>query len=466
MELKLPDKVRDFMSTVSRSGYEIYAVGGSVRDLLLGRNTADTARWDFTTNATPQQIQEIFPDSFYDNTFGTVGVKIKSKKGETEEIYEITTYRKEGKYSDRRHPDEVVWGRTIEEDLARRDLTINAIALSYSHEKKSSSKSYRVVGEENIRLVDYFGGREDLRQGIIRAVGNPEDRFAEDALRMLRAVRFAVTLQFTIEEKTFDAIRENAVLLEKISGERIREEMVKILSSDYPADGIKLLYNAGLLEYILPELVKGVGIRQPGHHIHDVFTHSVESLRYCKNPAWLVRLATLIHDIGKPVAYKELDGKPTFYNHEVVGAAIAKSIAQRWHLSRQEREKLYILVRWHMFTVSELLTDAAIRRFIRRVGPENTADMLDLRIGDRLGSGSRETSWRLEKFKQRIIEVQKHTPSVNDLAVDGHDVMRVLGTPPGPKVGEILNKLFAEIMENPAKNKREYLLSRIRGISN
>lgn len=431
---KLPDQVKIFIETVQKSGFECYAVGGCVRDLILGRENHD---WDFTTNATPEQIQIIFPESFYNNSFGTVGVKVEN------DIFEITPFRTEGKYSDLRHPDTVIWAKSINEDLARRDFTINAMAT------------------DGKTIVDLFNGQEDLQNKVLRAVGKPSDRFTEDALRMLRAVRLATQLEFTIEENTFKAIKDNTRLITKISGERIREEMIKILSSDYPADGITLLHSSGLLDLILPELTKGVGMRQPGHHIHDVFTHSVEALRHCKNENWVVRFATLIHDIGKPATYLEREGKPTFYNHEVAGSRIAKDISDKLHFSKEDRDKLFMLVRWHMFTVSEFLTDAAIRRFIKRVGPENTEDMLDLRIADRLGSGSKETSWRLEEFKERIIDVQKHTPSVNDLVVDGNDIMQILGISPGPKIGEILKKLFEEILEDPTKNTREYLLKRI-----
>lgn len=430
----LPDQVVSFIKTIEKNGYEAYAVGGSVRDTLLDK---PTKQWDFTTNATPEKIQEIFPDSFYNNSFGTVGVKVD------DDIFEITTYRKEGKYSDARHPDEITWAKTIEEDLARREFTISAIATN------------------GIKTIDLFGGREDLKNQVVKAINNPADRFQEDALRMMRAIRIATQLGFTIEENTFEAIQHNAGLIKTVSSERIRDELIKILSSDFAADGIKLLYNAGLLQYILPELTAGIGMKQPGHHIYDVFTHSIEALRTCKNSNWLVRFATLLHDIGKPVTFKEVNGKPTFHNHEVAGAHIARDIANRLHFGKEDREKLYMLVRWHMFTVSEFLTDSAVRRFIRRVGPDNTTDMLDLRIADRLGSGSRETSWRLEKFKERIIEVQKHTPTVNDLVIDGNDIMKIIGIPPGPKIGEILTKLFEEITEDPTKNEREYLLKKI-----
>lgn len=454
MTIQLPDRVIKFIATFEKAGRECYAVGGSVRDLLLKRSTKESQRWDFATNATPEEIQKLFPDCFYDNAFGTVGVKTE------EEIFEVTTYRKEGKYSDTRHPDFVEWAKTIEEDLARREFTMNAIAVTLnkktSLEKKSSLETV---------VVDPYDGQQDIQNKIIRSVGNPNDRFAEDALRMMRAIRFSVQLCFVIEEKTWEGITKNASLVAKVSGERVRDELVKILSSDFPADGIKLLYNAGLLGYILPELVKGVGINQKGtHHTDDVFGHSLKALQLCPNSNWVVRFATLLHDVGKPVTYQERNGKATFYNHETVGAHVAKEIAGRLRFSKEDREKLYMLVRWHMFSVSEFLTDSAIRRFIRRVGPDNTTDMLDLRTADRLGSGVKQTSWRHEDFKKRIIEVQKHIPSVTDLKVNGLDVMKVLDIKPGPKVGEILNLLFEEIMEEPKKNEREYLLSRIKKI--
>lgn len=434
--ITLPKQVSDFIRTVNQAGFEAYAVGGSVRDLLLGR---PTKTWDFTTSATPQQIQKNFPESFYNNSFGTVGIKMTDG-----DIYEITTYRQEGKYSDARHPDKVVWAKTLEEDLARRELTISAIATN------------------GVKIVDPYHGQEDLDKKIIRSVGNPEARFAEDALRMIRAIRIATQLGFVIEEKTFTAIQNNAKSISLVSSERIRDELVKILSSDYPADGVRLMLNAGLLEYILPELVKGVGVTQQGtHHEDDVFDHSLKALTFCPNSNWVVRLAALLHDVGKPITFALKNGKATFYNHETVGATIVRNIANRLHFSKEDREKLFMLVRWHMFSVSEFLTDAAIRRFIRRVGPENTTDMLDLRTADRLGSGVKSTSWRHEDFKTRIIDVQKHIPSVNDLAVDGLDVMKILGIKPGPQVGKILADLFVEISEDPKKNNRDYLLERI-----
>jgi len=449
MKFKLPEFVEKILKKFEKKNFEIYIVGGAVRDLLLGRKVKD---WDFTTQATPEEILKIFPDSFYDNKFGTVTVVDEKKK-----TYEITTFRQEESYSDRRHPDKISWGETLEEDLGRRDFTVNAMAL----EKVKFFKD-----ETSFKIIDPFDGRKDLKRRQIRAVGDPVKRFSEDGLRLLRAVRIATELGFGIEEKTFQAIKENSSLINKIAGERVKEEFFKILESNYPADGVMLLRNCGLLEHLLPELEKAFEVPQksPGrHHMHDVGTHSLLSLKNCPSKDPLVRLATLIHDLGKVATFKKQpDGTITFYNHEMVSTSIAKNLAQKLRLSRKEKEKLVTLVRWHQFTVDERQTDKAIRRFIRRVGKENIKDMLDLRVGDRLGGGARETSWRFEKFKKRLKEVQKQPFSVKDLKVNGHDVMEVLEIGPGPKVGQILERLFEEVAEDKKKNKRKYLLKKIK----
>lgn len=444
MKVPLPPFVKNILKKFQGAGFEIYIVGGAVRDILMDKRVID---WDFTTNATPEQILELFPEGFYDNQFGTVGIAHKSSP----KPYEITTFRREIGYTDKRRPDKVEWGKSLEEDLARRDFTINALALN-----------------PQLKLIDPFGGQEDLKNKIIRAVGNPVERFNEDALRMMRAIRIASELGFVIEEETFEAIKLHASLIQHIAAERIRDELFKILASSYPYEGMMMLRNSGLMAQILPELEETFGVEQksPGrHHIYDVGTHSFLALKHCPSKDPLVRLATLLHDIGKPKTHKVTgDGVVTFYNHEVVGARLAKGIAGRLRLSKKQRERLWTLVRWHQFTVDERQTDSAIRRFIRRVGKENIQDMLDLRVGDRLGGGARETSWRLEKFKKRLEEVQKQPFSVHDLKVTGNDVMEILGIPPGPKVGEVLEKLFAEVEKDQKKNTRKYLLNRIREI--
>ena len=455
MEFKLPVFVSQIIEKFQKAGFEIYIVGGSVRDLLLGRTVSD---WDFTTKATPEEILKIFPTGFYDNEFGTVGITDGKK-----EVYEITTFRREEKYSDRRHPDKVTWGETIQEDLSRRDFTINAMALrltSFAQGKLSKKKN-------DFQLIDPFEGQKDLKKREIKAVGDPIKRFNEDALRLIRAVRIATELGFNIETKTFQAIKDLASLITQIAKERVKKELLKILASPYPDDGMMLLRNSGLLEYILPELEKAFEIPQksPGrHHLYDVGTHSLLSLKFCPSPDPLVRLATLIHDLGKVSTFKKDKESITFYNHEMVSASLAKNLARSLRFSKKEEEKLVNLVRWHQFTVDERQTDKAIRRFIKNIGKENIKDMLTLRVGDRLGGGARETSWRLEAFKKRLKEVQKQPFSLNDLKIDGNEVMKVLGIGPGPRIGQILEKLFEEVVEDKEKNKKEYLLKRIKEI--
>jgi putative nucleotidyltransferase with HDIG domain len=360
-------------------------------------------------------------------------------------LLEITPFRREDTYSDGRHPDEVKWAKTLEEDLARRDFTIGAMAY------------------DGQKVIDLFDGQTDLKNKVIRAVGDPDKRFGEDALRFLWAVRFSAQLGFLIEPTTLESIKKNAALIQKISWERIRDEFYKILLSPHPTEGILFLRSTGLLKYILPELDVCFDVPQksPGrHHIYDVGTHLVKSLEHCTSTNVITRFATLIHDIGKaPTFHQDPDTQMiTFYNHEVVGAQQAKTIAKRLRLSNNDSDKLVTLVRHHQFTVTEEQTDRAIKRFIREVGLENVQDMLDLRTGDRLGSGSNETSWRTELFKKRIEEVQKQPFSVKDLKIDGHDVMEVLGIPPSKKIGDILDAIFEQVDTGTLKNDRELLL--------
>jgi tRNA nucleotidyltransferase/poly(A) polymerase len=375
---------------------------------------------------------------------------------------EVTTFRTETAYIDHRHPGSVSWGKTIEEDLSRRDFTINAIAINLTANSK----------QETANIIDPYGGQQDIQQKIIRAVGDPNQRFKEDALRLMRAIRLAAQLAFTIEDKTLQAITNDAPLLAKISKERVRDEFLKILASNYPYEGIMMLKNTNLLQYILPELLEGIGISQerPGrHHKTDVFTHNVLSLKYCPSENPIVRFAALIHDIAKPrVAGQDENGYIIFYNHEVAGAKMSREIADRLRLSKKEKSKISTLIRWHMFTVDEHITDAAVRRFIRRIGVDNVKDMIDLRVGDRLGGGTQTAeSWRLKLFKQRLEEQLAPAPfSINDLAIDGNDIMKELNIKPGPKIGQILKKLFEEVDEDLSKNNREFLLQRIKNLYN
>jgi len=475
MNIEIPRKVQNIIQTFGKAGFEIYVVGGAVRDLLMSKEIYD---WDFTTNAKPEEVLNLFNDAYYTNDFGTVGIPNET---EGERPYEITTFRTEYGYSDSRRPDKIEWGKTLEEDLKRRDFTINAMALrigsliqnrSSKVEKISITSSLQKTIHVNVELIDIYNGQSDLKYKLIRAVGNPDERFSEDALRMMRAVRIATELNFSIEKNTLEAIKNNNSLINKISKERVRDELMKILKSLHPYEGISLLKDSGLMQEILPEMEKTFGVEQksPGrHHIYDVGTHSLKSLKYVaeRNQDPIVRLATMIHDIGKPQTFKKLEnGTITFYNHEIISAQIAKRIADRLHFSNKDKQKLYKLVRYHQFSVDERQTDSAIRRFVRKVGLENVPDILDLRIGDRLGGGAKETSWRLEEFKKRLIEVQKQPFTVRDLKITGYDVMKELDIKPGPKVGKILEKLFNDVVEKRIENEKKILLKRVKDFTN
>jgi len=472
MKINLPPFVKKILDKFLKSGHEIYIVGGAVRDLIMEEEVTD---WDFTTNAPPEIILGLFPNGFYDNTFGTVGVvdpkdEKNKKSGIKIPIYEITTFRKEMGYSDKRHPDKVSWGKTIEEDLIRRDFTINAMALRPT--ERGSGLQPEASAERqapNFKLIDLYNGQKDIKAKLIRAVGNPNERFSEDALRMMRAIRIATQLGFAIEEKTFKAIKKNIDLLDKISAERIRDELLKLLSYRFAADGYLLLRNSGLAEKILPDVEKGFGVEQksPGrHHTLDVGNHSVQSLRFSKTFNPIVNLAILLHDVGKPtVARTKTGGTITFYNHEILGASTARNIAQHLKLSKKDKEKLVTLVRWHQFSVDERQTDKAIRRFIRNVGQANLENMLILRTADRLGGGAKETSWRLEKFKAKLVEVQKEPFKITDLKINGNEIMKELKIHPGPLVGRLLNQLFAEVVDKKIKNEKDILLKRVKAIS-
>jgi len=441
--IELPLPIQTFIKIFEDAAFKIYVVGGTVRGLLMNASVTD---WDFTTNATPEEITKLFPHSFYNNSFGTVGIPTKLDGKEV--VFEVTTFRHETGYSNTRHPDAVTWAKTVEEDLARRDFTINAIAYD---------------GET---LVDPYDGQRDIERKLIYAVGDPDVRFKEDALRLMRAVRQAAQLGFQIDEKTHESIKKHAQEIIKISGERVRDEFFKLLHSPYAADGITLLRETGLLAYILPEVESCFGVEQKSperHHIFDVGTHLVESLRHCPSTDAITRFATLIHDIGKRETYRKDPETQiiTFYNHEVVGEKQAREIASRFKLSKGESEQLVLLVRNHQFTVSEDQSDKAVRRFIRQIGVENIDEMLALRTGDRLGSGAKETSWRTELFKKRLVDVQHIPFSVHDLKITGHDVMEVMNIKPGPQIGDIMDQIFEEVDDEKLHNDREALLARL-----
>ncbi len=445
--LHLPQQVIGFMDQFKKKGYEIYIVGGAIRNLLIGKYSDN---WDFTTSAKPEEIQKLFPESFYNNIYGTVSIPIKNTDN-NQLIFEITPFRKEGIYRDNRHPEIIEWAQTVEEDLGRRDFTINAIAY------------------DGKKIIDPFNGQLHIKEKKIVAVGDPDKRFQEDALRIIRAVRFASELGFLIEEQTRNSLSRNSHLIQNISWERIRDEFFKILESKHPSDGILFLRSAKILEIILPELEACFSIPQKSpkrHHIYDVGTHCVMSLKYCPSKDPITRFATLLHDIGKVKAFKKNPQNEliTFHNHEVIGTILVEQIAKRFRLSHEQTKKIVTLVKYHQFTVSEIITDKAVRRFIREVGKEYLHDMFDLRTGDRIGSGAKPTSWRYELFKKRVIQVQKEPFTVKDLKINGYDVMKTLNIKPGRQVGDILNYLFEEVVEKKLPNTKEALMEKLKTV--
>jgi len=437
--MKLEKEVQSVLDDLKKQGFEAYAVGGCVRDLLRGEKPKD---WDVTTNALPQQIIQVFPESFYKNKFGTVTVKTDSQDKTLKEI-EITTYRIDEEYSDKRHPDKVIFTKSLKEDLARRDFTINAMAMD---EKE---------------IIDPFEGQEDLEKKTIRAVGDANKRFTEDALRMLRAIRFNVELNFQIEPNTKKAISDNALLLRMIAKERIKDEFVRIIMSSQPDQGIELMRETMLLKYIIPELEQGVNVEQNRHHIYDIYQHSILALKYAgqQNFSLEVRLAALFHDIAKPQAKSGQGPDSTFYNHDMMGAKLSAQILERLRFPKQTIEKVAHLVRNHMFVYDvEQVTEAGVRRLLRRVGPENMQDLLNLREADRIGSGvPKAVPYKLRHLQYVIEKVSRDPISVKMLKINGEDIMELLNIKPGPKIGLILNALLSEALDDPKKNEKKYL---------
>jgi poly(A) polymerase/tRNA nucleotidyltransferase (CCA-adding enzyme) len=452
MKCKVPHEVEAVTAALEGAGFDAYIVGGCVRDMLLGRNPND---WDVTTNATPEQVQKVFPDSVYENDFGTVGIKTEADD-DTLKIIEVTTYRIEGRYTDKRHPDTIRFAKTLEEDLSRRDFTINACAA-------------RIVDGAVEAIVDPFGGQDDLRAKIIRTVGCPEDRFGEDALRMLRAVRFAAQLGFDIESRTQAAIARDAALLAHISQERIRDEFSKLIMTRQAAWGVQMLYSTGLLRFIIPELIEGVGMTQNKHHIFTVWEHNLRALDYAvsKNYSFEVRLASLLHDVGKPRTKRGDGPDATFYAHEIVGGRMTRKILERLRYSRHVIDYVTHLVRYHLFyyNVGEV-SEAGVRRFIARVGEDSIDDLIKIREADRIGSGVPKAVPYKLRHLLFMIEKVKHDPiSPKALKINGTQLMELLGIAPGPRVGHILNVLLEEVIDDPARNTRDYLEQRARELS-
>jgi len=444
----IPLTIRQISDTLEKGGFEAYLVGGCVRDLLLNRIPKD---WDFTTNANPDQIQALFPESFCNNDYGTVGIKNETEENLTLKVVEVTPYRQESGYSDARRPDNVTFGVSLQEDLARRDFTVNAIAFKVSS------------GE----LVDLYGGLEDLKARRLRAVGNPDERFAEDALRMMRAVRLATELEFVIDTDTITGIVRNSALLERIAIERIAIEFIRLINSKNPMHGVILLEKLSLLDYIIPELKEGIGCEQSGIHAFDVFEHNLRTLQAAadKDYSTEIRLATLMHDIAKP-ATRRTGGKNkkyTFYGHEVVGAKMARKILDRLKYPRDKSDIIEKLVRWHMFfSDPDQITLSAVRRTIVRVGEDQIQNLLNLRVCDRIGTGRpKEQPFRFRKYKAMVDEALRDPISVKMLKINGKRIMELSGEKPGRKLGFALHALLEEVLVDPTKNTEKYLETRV-----
>jgi len=442
---KIPSEVKDVLAALEKAGFSAYAVGGAVRDIIIGREPKD---WDVATSASPEEIIKIFPDSVYENSFGTVGVKTRSEN-KSVSVIEVTTFRKEGKYTDFRHPDEVKFSDKLEDDLSRRDFTVNAMAVSSSGE-----------------ITDPFGGRDDIKKKTIRTVGDPDKRFGEDALRLMRAIRFAAELGFDIDPETFSAIVSNADLLSKIAEERIRDEFAKMMMSEGagPAWGIVQMEKTGIMKHVIPELLEGIGVTQNKHHIYTVWEHNLRALDYAaKSGASLeVRIASLLHDVGKPRS-KAGDGPDaTFHSHEMIGAKMAKKIMERLKFSGEISGRVVHLVRHHLFyyNVGEV-TEAGVRRFISRVGEENIDDLFKIREADRIGSGVPKAVPYKTRHLRFMIDKVRHDPiSPKMLKTDGVKLMEHLKIVPGPKVGMILGILLEDVLDEPNRNDEKHLLKK------
>ena len=451
IDFYIPEVVKNAVNTLKNAGFEAYIVGGCVRDILLSKKPKD---WDLTTNATPEEIQNIFPETFYENKYGTVGVVNEGEEDETLKVIEITPYRIESEYSDNRRPDNVTFSKNIEDDLKRRDFTVNAIAVDIGDGIKG-------------HVIDLYKGQEDLASKTIRTVGNAEERFTEDGLRILRAIRLATDLGFVIESETYVAIEKHKDLLKNIAKERIRDEFVKIIMSDNPLIGIVSCEKSGVLKYICPELGVAIGVGQNQAHAYDVWEHLLRTVQHAADKKFglEIRLAALFHDIGKPKTRRvshETDGEPTFYGHDVVGERITRKILEDLKFSREIIEKVAKFVRWHMFfSDPDQITLSAVRRMIANVGKDNIWDLMHVRECDRIGTGRpKENPYRLRKYKAMIEEVMHDPVSVGMLKIDGNRIMEVTHETPGPKIGFVLHALLEEVMEDPKLNTPEYLESK------
>ncbi len=442
--IRAPKELFDFAGELARAGKKAYLVGGAVRDYLLGREACD---FDVATDARPEEVARLYRRVIPTGIkHGTVTVLWKGLE------IEVTTFRTESGYADGRHPDKVEYASTIEEDLSRRDFAMNAMAFDLATEL----------------LVDPHGGQADLSGRLVRAVGDPFERFREDGLRPLRAIRFASQLGFEIDAPTLAAIRPSIPRFRLVSPERVRDELQKTLLSELPSRGLRLLEGTGLLEEIVPELSACRGVEQKGMHVFDVLDHLYASAD-ASPPELVLRLAALLHDVGKPEAKAELPGEaPTFYRHEEYSARMSESILKRLKLPNAIVDEVAQLIRCHMFSYDDSWTDAAVRRFIARVGPERIEELFALRLADGAGILGRPIDPRsLDPLRARIDRViaAKEAFGLADLAVKGGDLASI-GVPPGRAMGAMLKELLEAVMDDPSLNERERLLEiagRIKG---
>lgn len=439
---EVPAEVLEVVAALRGAGKQAYLVGGCVRDLLAGLDAVD---FDVATDAVPEEVQRLFrrtaPTGIKHGTVTVLGAR-----GD----YEVTTFRRDGKYGDARHPDDVTYAESIEEDLSRRDFTFNALAYDPAADK----------------LVDLFGGVEDFERGVVRAVGDPKERFREDGLRPLRAVRLAARFEFDVDGETLNAIPAVLDRVRMVAVERVRDEFMKMLATAAkPSYGLELMRDTGLLELFIPEVLEGYAVTQNEFHAYDVYMHSLYSCDAAPAEKPLVRLAALLHDIGKPRTRVVRDGRVTFYNHQAVSRRMARHILNRLRFSKKERDYVLHLIYYHMFGYTPSWTDAAVRRLIRKVGRENIADLFDLRIADWFGNGTNYGfPGYLRALERRINDAiaREEAFTEKDLAFDGRDVMAELGIPPGPRVGEVLSYLLERVLEDQSLNTPERLLGLVR----
>lgn len=433
----IPDWVIDLLDRLRGDGAAAYVVGGSIRDILIGRVSFD---WDLTTSARPDRIQTLFPESTYENAFGTVAVRVP-----TGQVAQITTFRADHDYLDFRRPDRVEFGDRIEDDLARRDFTVNAIAWGGA------------AGSEPA-LIDPFDGQADIRRRILRAVGDPATRFGEDALRMLRAVRLAAVLDFAIEPATLAAIGASASLASHLSGERVAAEFERLLAAGKPSVGLRLAADSGLLEVLVPILAAQRGIAQNKIAGEDLWDHTVRSVdaAAAAERSGLVRLTALLHDIGKPAT--AADGH--FYRHEAAGAELAGDLLRGWRASKVTIERVTHLVAQHMFNYDDAWSDGAIRRFIVKVGRDALDDLFALREADNIGSGLPGDAAGLTGLRSRVAAQLAANVALDraGLAIDGDALIERLELEPGPIVGRLLDGLVERVLADPDLNEPDRLV--------